>query len=127
MDEKIKKRCGKNNPFTTPEGYFDTLNERIMASVDKAMLEEQPEQREQKTVELPVRKHSWTSWLTVAVAACAAIVLVFNLTSTDNYMQDELASNDEMVIYDEEYRIDALNYALVDNEDVFYYLSGTEF
>ncbi len=127
MDEKIKKRCGKDNPFTTPEGYFDTLNERIMASVDNAMQEEQPEQRDRKVVALPVRKHSWTSWLTGAVAACAAVVLVFNLNTTDNNTPDDLAANDDMVIYDDDYRTDALNYALVDNEDVFYYLSGTEF
>ena len=33
VDEKITKRCGKANPFTTPEGYFDSFTERMMGVI----------------------------------------------------------------------------------------------
>lgn len=29
-DDEIQKRCGKQNPFTVPEGYFDELTSKVM-------------------------------------------------------------------------------------------------
>ncbi len=113
MDEKITQRCGKQNPFKVPEGYFDTLNERIMTSVDKS------ERRN-------------TAWIRricfTAAAACVAGILIFNAYNTENQLQsEEVMSDADILIYDETYQKDMLNYSLVDNDDVYSYLAGVEY
>ncbi len=112
MDERITKRCGKQNPFTVPEGYFDTLNERIMESVDKS------------------ERHTtvWLRWCLTAAAACVAGVLLFNTYTTDSIItSDEILSETDYFIDDETYQKEVLNYALVDNDDVYSYLAGVEY
>lgn len=32
-DKDLMTRCGKENPFRTPEGYFEHFNERLMTSL----------------------------------------------------------------------------------------------
>ncbi len=108
----IKNRCGKDNPFTVPEGYFDTLNERIMASVDKSER----------------RKTIWIRWCTTAAAACVAGLLLFNaLAPSVQQQQSDIFADIDFLAEDEAFQKEVLNYSLVDNEDVYYYLSGIDY
>lgn len=125
VDEKITKRCGKANPFTTPEGYFDSFTERMMGVIAD---------NDKRAVIAPKKKKSFSiAWGASVAAACVAGVLCFNhfyKVSTAQSSQ-ELASvqitEDDLAIYDETFQKDVLNYAMLDNYDVYDYLSGTTY
>ncbi len=112
MDEKIRQRCGKDNPFTVPEGYFDTLNGRILTSVDQA--------KRGKTV--------WVRWYTTVAAACIAGLILFNTQTSNTAKQtDDIVADTEFAFDDESVQMEVLNYSLMDNEDVYCYLSGIDY
>ena len=111
----------KRNPFTVPEDYFDTLTSRIMENI--------PEQPNPKTVELkPRQKNRWWIW-TVAAAACVAIAAFFvtpsdpQTSSTISPQATAMLDSDDYS-YDEQYQEDVLEYAMVDNNDIYSYLAG---
>lgn len=130
----------KRNPFTTPKGYFENLTERVMSQLPEEPLSEQQETA-CKTVELKSSKRSIhrsriTWFITTAAAACIAGAIFFISTSGPDLpqgtgtqsTQQALAQNtnnmDEDFGYDEQYSEEALNYALVDEADIYSYLSG---
>ena len=115
IDEKdIELRCGKKNPFTVPEGYFDSLTERVMANLPN----------NDKVIELKPKSHSYWKGISIAAAACVAcaVVLIHN-GKTNN----ETMANAEEVVYDEQYMQDMMEYAMVDANDVYACLSGDGF
>ena len=125
VDEKITKRCGKANPFTTPEGYFDSFTERMMGVIAD----------NDKSIGLvPKKKKSFSiAWGASVAAACIAGVLCFNHFYKVSTAQNgkELTTvqitEDDLTIYDETFQKEVLNYAMLDNYDVSDYLSGTTY
>jgi len=84
-----------SNPFTVPDGYFDTLQERIMSRI-------QAEENLMKTERRIIRM---TPWRTL-VAAAACILLIFSiatlyLTHSNN---KQLVAEMEMVIDEDFYQ-----------------------
>ena len=59
-----------NNPFTVPEGYFDTLQERIMNRI----------QDEEKHLKAE-RRIIWKTPFRMLVAAAACILLIFSVAT----------------------------------------------
>lgn len=119
-EKYIIDKCGKINPFKVPEGYFDTLTERVMANIPA---------NETKTVSIaPKSRSHWLQWSGLVAACMVGALLCVNIF--DKQGQDEQtqlmskASSANEVIYDESYQEDALNYAMVDYNDVYNYLSG---
>ncbi|MBQ0104177.1 MAG: hypothetical protein KBS99_08425 [Prevotellaceae bacterium] len=116
----------KANPFTVPEGYFDTLTQRVMNSIDE-------QQQEVKVVELKPKAHRhWTMWASGIAACIAGTLICVNVLDKagTNAQQAELINQqttEECVTYDEQYQMDAMNYAMVDYNDVYSYLSGGEY
>lgn len=111
-ERDIEALCGKDRPFTVPEGYFESLTERVMSNLPETG----------KVVALPAKTHiHWLQWTSVAAACVAAFVLItqYMPVSTASEMQADVK-----VVYDEQYQEDMMEYAMVDANDVYAYLSG---
>ena len=82
MENDLEK-MGKKMPYNVPDGFFDTIEERLMQEVPT----------KKKNASLP-RVVLWTS---LAVAASLALLLVLRqgktLTSEDSFEQVEIAFN----------------------------------
>ena len=130
-DDRMLKELGLNNknPFTTPEGYFDTLNDRIMARIDEEEMtaNKLAEKEVAKVVDMkknPSIKQYLAKWA-VAAAACLALVFVgVNYYGNEN---STIAQNQTVTEeYDEEYDEDMMSYSMMDEGDVYCYLAGIE-
>lgn len=110
-----------SQPMRVPEGYFDNLTQRIMEQLPEV------EETGTKTVSLtPQKRTRWIGW-TVAAAACIALAVLFVpklWNSGTTFTGEETAQNNLENIYDEQYEEQMLEYAMVDNTDVYAYLSG---
>lgn len=118
-DEKyLRTRMGKQ-PFSIPEGYFDQLVPEVMARIDKEPLHT-----------MPAQKKAVIMWLRpiLYVAACLFIGIVsFNIYFDDtNHQQDvgmQLAVQMQTTA-DDEYVDELADYAMMDNYDIYAYLTN---
>lgn len=110
--------------FKVPEGYFDTLADRIMANIPEA-----PKQETQKTQKM-ARIFSLNTGIKYGIAA-AIVGAIISITTIRLYHQGtsmaSLDTNTEMTndseTYSEEYVNDYIDYAMVDDSDIYEYLS----
>ena len=100
-EEKIlMERCGKENPFCTPEGYFDALPQLVMSRI---------RHRQQ-------RRRIWKWAIAAMMTGCIFTVgLMFQNRSTG----DTLTAEDQ-------YIEDMLDYSMMNNMDIAYYLTEAE-
>ena len=110
-----------SQPMRVPEGYFDNFAERIMAQLPEA---EAP--AENVAVLQPKKRLRWIGW-TVAIAASIALAVVFipKLWNSGTPLTgQETAQYSADMNADDMYEEKILEYAMVDNTDVYAYLSG---
>lgn len=127
-ESDIMAKCSKRTPFTVPEGYFDSLTERIMEKIpdDGVQVSAKPNRS---------RIIKFFTWSALAVAACFVGVMVcqqfmkLNDGTEKQLMQQNMRAQvvAEDIDLEEDYSEDVLNYAMVDNNDVYCYLSGDGF
>ena len=115
----------RHNPYTVPEGYFDTLTQRVMDRL--------PEQAEATTpattpvVPIRTKRSNRAGWTIVAAAACVACALLFThpkVSSDKPTASSALAETSVLETYDDDYREAALQYAMVDDQAIYNYLAG---
>lgn len=135
-ENKMLEELGITNtsPFKTPEGYFDKLTQRIMDNIpeDEEVQKEMTEKGMARVVSMVKQKtisRQFIRW-TVAAAACIALVFVgIHVYDKDNNTQ--LANNEGGAefseYYDDEYAEELLSYSLMDETDIYNYLSGDEY
>ncbi len=115
---KLEPYDGRN-PMTVPEGYFDTLTQRVMANLSA---EEKP-----KVISLKPRNNRIIAWCTTAAACLIGAIVYFAIPHTDSELPPvKVAEVETTVTPEDKYQEDVMNYAMVDYDDVYYYLSGTE-
>lgn len=117
LREMISSANGKN-PFRVPEGYFDTLPQRVMEHIKEEGQAGQPKRR---------RK----SRFFIRLTAAAVLTGFFSLAGLMMYEQSHpltpyqetasIASASEI-----EYGDELLDYAMLDNSDIEYYLTVAE-
>ena len=121
-DEKplceMKSSAKGKNPFLVPEGYFDNLPDRVMSHI-----------REEGQHSILKRRHK--SRFFIRLTAAAVLTGFFSLAGLMIYEQKHpltspqaptaLASAQEMEFTDE-----LLDYAMLDNNDIEYYLTEAE-
>lgn len=116
-DEQLKTCYGKNNPFKTPEGYFESLTDRIMAQIP-----------ENEVAMIPVRKKN--IWMYIAACICGLIVFGSLLTIyllPNQTGSVEMANVENTVSDSTTYVEDMINYALISDAMVYYeYMSDEE-
>lgn len=133
-EEQMLKELGLSNanPFKTPEGYFDTLSERIMARIDEEETKTAEEKAETvqvaEVVSLKQKKTSVINYaIRWAVAAAACLALVFVGTDYFGEENKSIAQNQTVAEeYDDEYAEDMISYSMMDESDVYCYLAGLE-
>lgn len=103
----MKTTLPKDNPFRVPDGYFDSLTDRIMASLP----------REEKK---PARR-LWRWAAAACLAGAIAIGGYYSLRQTTDAPQTASVEQTESDYMDE-----ALDYALVDNQEIAAYLTSNE-
>lgn len=104
-----------HDSFKVPEGYFDTLCDRVMQQL--------PEKK-------PIRR-TLIPWIwqyaavaVVGVIVCATLVIPhFRQESDDKVAKANVVQEIEQAYYDDEYISDALDYAMVDNNEIALYLT----
>lgn len=77
MNDTYKKR----NPFTTPEGYFEDLTERVMKRV-----EQEKKARKRKTIPL---SRSHMGWAAVFVGILSTIQVLYTVVSNRQAWKSE--------------------------------------
>ncbi|MBO7102976.1 MAG: hypothetical protein J6W02_04765 [Bacteroidaceae bacterium] len=117
----------KRNPFTVPDGYFENLTARVMANIPEVETEEKVSENNAKIVSMEPRKSSrkWMGW-SIAAAACIAVAALFITipNKTDGVGVNQMAQTETSNSYDSEYQEEMLEYAMVDNTDIYNYLAG---
>ena len=117
MEEEkyIEELVGKRNPFVVPEGYFEQLTDQVMQSL--------PERR-------PRAKTVWLRPVLYAAASvCALFVCATVWLSWPKSLQQEQKSVAEAVQAvqmqqpDETFFDEAADYMMLDNQDIYAYLS----
>lgn len=108
------------NPFTVPEGYFDTLTERIMRQIPE-------ETTTQKVVTLPL----WRRYGFRAAAAVIGIIMglgalaLFNQNAILTPQDNATATIETVGTSQQTDAIDQVaDYLMCDNHDMYAYLSG---
>ena len=122
MNVNLDKFTDKGQ-YKVPEGYFDTLADRIMANIPEAPIQEEKKKKSAKIISLNTR-------VKIAVAAAIAGALISSVTIR-LYQQDKKLANVEAKTemtttpetYGEEYVNDYIDYAMVDEDDIYKYLS----
>lgn len=94
----LMNRCGRENPFRTPEGYFDALPQQVMGRI---------RQRRRRSL-------AW-KWAVAAVMTGCIFTAGFRLMQ-----RDTLATEEARFMEDE------LNYSMINNMDIVYYLTEAE-
>lgn len=106
-EEKVLlERCGRENPFRVPEGYFDTLPEKVMNR-------------------LPRRRRRMSVWLKWSVAA----ILIGCVGLATFKVFDSPVDPSSLAVQDtdnEEYIEDALNYSMINNLEIATYLTEAD-
>ena len=109
------------NPFTVPEGYFDTLTERIMRQIPEEEI------TLQKAVTVPL----WRRYGFRAAAAVIGIIMgigalaLFNQNAIFTPQENATASIETVGSSQQTDAIDQVaDYIMCDNHDLYAYLSG---
>lgn len=126
-ENKLRQHIGKNEPFKVPEGYFDSFADRLQARIDQLPQVAKPTAT--KRVRLVPK-----AWF----AAAASIVIVASVglsimipewkhgkAESSNPNKTELAklTEGEAKGVEETYFYDELDYAMIDNNEIAYYLT----
>lgn len=117
----IRQHDGGRNPFRTPDGYFENFTERMMARI----AEEAPKQAEPVKVKV-VELKPWRNAMRYAAAILVALFSIGGGTLLFNRLQtpDQLLENDALELaWDDDDLDDVLDYELVDNSQIAYYLT----
>lgn len=115
-DEILDKPYRDNGAYRVPERYFSTLNKRIT----DALPEDKPKRKGALIAFLPRMKY--------AAAACTAAVIMgagtwaFHLHDSGKAARMAAADTQQEAITDE-YVTEFMDYAMVDNNDVYLYLA----
>lgn len=113
----LEQHYGKVRPFTVPDGYFDTIADRVMARL--------PEQKDEvQTAAKERRLKPRQQWRTlVSVAACACIIVlagtwIARLATPDTPQPAPVAATTATAAQDADFD-DMADYVMIDNEDIY--------
>ena len=121
----IRQHDSGRRPFQVPEGYFEGFTERMMTRLQTEGLTTETTSQ-QHVVKLPLWKRAMryaAAAAAVAVMAGGGLFYALRTTSGDASMQ-LAAQADQMEFYYTDDDLDAvLDYELVDNQHIAYYLT----
>lgn len=114
------------DPFKVPEGYFGTLCGRIMAQLPEQQ-NSVAETQEKKAVRRTLIPRVWRYAAVIAIGAVVCLgVLIPNMSGSseaEQLAESSVVQEMEQAYYDDQYLNDALEYAMVDNNEIALYLT----
>ncbi|MCR4921041.1 MAG: hypothetical protein K5945_04945 [Bacteroidaceae bacterium] len=99
-ERNLMERCGKENPFGTPQGYFEALPRQIMNRIHRRQ-----------------QRRRMIKWAVAAVMT--GCLFTAGLTWQLRQTSDALTAEDQ-------YIEDMLDYTMLNNMDINYYLTEAE-
>lgn len=129
----LKQTYGTNDHFIVPEGYFDSLSERVMQKIengsyaDREIIYRQPLPLSAKKVSLWSRYRRTV--VSVAAAVCAAI---FSLGGYLRYASHQSYDSSEVQEKTASHAIETYNlnamvdYTMMDTEDMYAYMADAK-
>ena len=118
-DIKIRNQFGAENHFQVPEGYFDDLAASVMQHIPD-------DQAKIIKMQTPAWRRHIVAISAAAASVAAAVCLVFVLESNPAHSPSHLAAQHTTMQQDNS-NIDAMvNYTMIDNDDMYAYMSGIE-
>lgn len=127
MDENekwLRSHYGNDNPFTVPEGYFESLSDSIMSMLP-----------EQQTHVVDMGNNFWKRKIAVALAVAASVAVIISVSLTVGYRHDTAkladggnnAISEQQSAYSDYTVVDEMaNYAMLDNVDMYAYVATNE-
>lgn len=124
-NNRILNPDGGRYPFKVSDEYFDNLTARIMEQIPDESVQDEVLERKTRIIGIRQRRRRNT-WLSVVSIAASLVLIVtvalkFIPTSTT---QDSPVNEQVMTYTDDDYNEDLMTYTMVDNMDVYYYLSS---
>lgn len=108
-------------PFTVPDGYFDTIAQRVMERIPANEVRMIPEVEQKKAT---TRRLLWARY-GVAAAAIAAVFTMSMHFMSNNEKQTASVATVTKTSYSSDDNVDALaDYIMVDDQDLYAYLSS---
>ena len=118
-DIKIRNQFGTENHFQVPEGYFDNLAASVMQHIPD-------DQAKIVKMQTPAWRRHIIAISAAAASVAAAVCLVFVLESNPAHSPSHLAAQHTTMQQDNS-NIDAMvNYTMLDNDDMYAYMSGID-
>jgi len=121
-EEYIRSKMGQKNPFKVPDGYFDKLTQQVMDRLPEQQTDRLPEQ--QTNEQQPKKKSAIIRHLRPLLYAAACIcIAVFTATfffGSHVEEDDTVANAQQDATYSDTYIDEAADYAMIDNEDIYY-------
>ncbi len=118
-EDKIKRLCGNGNPFTVPEGYFETFSKQLMENL--------PEHTNTPT---PKRVSFYKRWRPWICAAAVVTGLFFGKVSLDYTVfsdnMGEAALSDNISLDSDAYIESIFSSAMMDDYAIYCYLTDAE-
>lgn len=102
LEAKLLARFGTERPFTVPEGYFDSLTDKVMSRIAER------------------KRRRRLAWRWAAAAVLAGCVAAGGLLFETRY-KAQLADAEDI-----QYIEDALDYSMIDNISIASYLTEAE-
>ena len=127
MDENekwLRSHYGNDNPFTVPEGYFESLSDSVMSMLP-----------EQQTHVVDMGNNFWKRKIAVALAVAASVAVIISVSLTVGYRHDTAkladggnnAISEQQSAYSDYTVVDEMaNYAMLDNVDMYAYVATNE-
>ena len=118
-DIKIRNQFGTENHFQVQVGYFDNLAASVMQHIPD-------DQAKIIKMQTPAWRRHIVAISAAAASVAAAVCLVFVLESNPAHSPSHLAAQHTTMQQDNS-NIDAMvNYTMLDNDDMYAYMSGID-
>ena len=119
-DDEIRRKCGTENPFTVPEGYFEDFTKQLMAQL--------PEQAIPTPLETKVTTwHRVKPWLYMAAMFCGLMFGFKYMTrSSESTNTAILSDNETKSPYSDEYIEAVIDNSMMDDYTIYCYLTEAE-
>ena len=103
-EKLLADRCGRKNPFRTPEGYFEQLPQNIMQQIH---------QRRKKQI--------FFRWTAVAAMIACFSAITLTLMPTETTVPQQVVAEENQYYYEDE-----LDYSMLSNMDIALYITEAE-
>lgn len=110
-EKKLQERCGKQNPFSVPEGYFEGFADRIM---------EQLPERESREVPPITTWQRIKPWIYMAAMFCGLMLSVRMFVGEKASTDNDTTEASELA---DEYIDGIINQTMMDDHTLYQYLT----